>query len=160
MRHPSLGNPPRDLTAGFPEAAAALHASRARIAARTLEAAVAADPSLAERFDEPALRALLADLEAMTDRLGVAVASADAHVMSHWAEMALVRYRKRHVPLDDLVTLSKALRTTAATVVAPDAMGAVDAALDAAIARYRWNRRLSGDARRRNPFLAFIYKGG
>jgi len=159
MRHPSLGLPPRDLAVGHPEAAAALHASLARVAARTLEAAVAADPSLATRHDELALREILADVEALTERLGTAVAAGDPHVMGHWAEMVLVRYRKRRIPLDDLTTLSEALRGVAAQVVAPDAMGAVDACLDAAIAVYRWNRRLGGDARRRHPLAALIYKG-
>jgi hypothetical protein len=159
MRHPSLGHPPRDLTAGHPAAAAALRTAATRVAARTLEAAVAADPSLAERHDELALRGLLLDLEAWTDRLATAIASNDPHVTGHWAEMLTVRYRKRRVPLDDLVTLTEALRRVAAQVVEPDAMPAVDAALDAATKVYRWHRRLGGDARRRNAFLAFIYKG-
>jgi hypothetical protein len=35
----------------------------------------------------------------------------------------------------------------------------VDAAIDAAVAALRWHRRLGGDARKRNPVIAFIYKG-
>ena len=35
-----------------------------------------------------------------------------------------------------------------------------DAAIDAAITVYRWNRRLAGDARKRNAFLQLLYKGG
>ena len=38
-------------------------------------------------------------------------------------------------------------------------MAALDAAIDAAIAVFKWHRRLAGDARKRNPLLAFIYKG-
>jgi hypothetical protein len=34
-----------------------------------------------------------------------------------------------------------------------------DAAIDAAITVYRWNRRLAGDARKRNAFLQLLYKG-
>ena len=34
-----------------------------------------------------------------------------------------------------------------------------DAALDEAIAVFSWHRRLAGDARKRNPILAAIYKG-
>ena len=33
-------------------------------------------------------------------------------------------------------------------------------ALDAAIGAYRWHRRIAGDARRKNAFLQFLYKGG
>ena len=32
--------------------------------------------------------------------------------------------------------------------------------LDEAVEGYRWYRRLAGDARKRNPILAAIYKGG
>jgi hypothetical protein len=159
MRHPSLGLPPRDLTVGRPDAAAALHAARVPVAARTLEAAVVADPTLAARHDELALREILADLEAMIERLGTAIAANDTHVMAHWADMILVRYRKRRIPLDDLTTLTESLRRIAAQVVTPDAMDAVDASLDAAIAVYRWNRRLGGDGRKRHPLVALIYKG-
>jgi hypothetical protein len=44
-------------------------------------------------------------------------------------------------------------------VVEPGAMGAIDAGLDEANAVFKWHSRLAGDARKRNPFLAFIYKG-
>jgi hypothetical protein len=37
---------------------------------------------------------------------------------------------------------------------------AADVAIDEAVAQYKWHRRLAGDARKRNAFLQFIYKGG
>ena len=36
----------------------------------------------------------------------------------------------------------------------------LEVAIDEAIAQYQWHRRLAGDARKRNAFLQFIYKGG
>ena len=33
-------------------------------------------------------------------------------------------------------------------------------AIDAAIAKYRWHRRIAGDARKRNALLQLLYKGG
>ena len=45
-------------------------------------------------------------------------------------------------------------------VLAPEELPAAGRALDEAIAQYRWHRRLAGDARKRNAFLQFIYKGG
>ena len=33
------------------------------------------------------------------------------------------------------------------------------AAIDAAIAVFKWNRRIAGDARKRNKLLQFLYKG-
>ncbi len=117
------------------------------------------DPTFRSRYSDLALRELLADTEALADRLATAVASADAAVMGGLAGHLAPRYRKRLVPLDDVILLCEGLRTGAATTVAPDAGAAVDAAVDAAIAALRWHRRLAGDARKRNAFIAFIYKG-
>src|SRR5207302_10449968 len=95
VTHPSLGRPPLDVRAGFPADGAALRAGTVRVAARALEAAVAADPTFRDRYDELRLRELLADLHAFTARLAAAVAANDSRVMSSWAEQVAVRYRKR-----------------------------------------------------------------
>jgi hypothetical protein len=159
VTHPSLGLPPPDLSAGHTADASALRQARQRVAARALEAAVANDPTLRERYDDLALRELLADLEAMVDLLATSVASADPVPMARWAEAVAVRYRKRRIPMDDVVSLCEGLRRSTAAVVTPTAIPAVDAALDASIAVLRWHRRLAGDARKRNPLIDFIYKG-
>lgn len=159
VSHPSLGLPPRDLTAGHPSAAAAVSGARVRLAARALEVAVDADPSIRDRYSDLALRELLADTEAMAERLATSIASGDPTVMGNWAEALAPRYRKRGVPMDDVIALAGGLRAAAATATAPEAAPALDAAIDAAVAAFRWHRRLAGDARRRNPVIAFIYKG-
>jgi hypothetical protein len=151
--------PPADFNAGHPADASGLRAARQRVAARALEAAVGSDPTLRDRHDDLALRELLADLEAMVDILATALATGDPIPMARWAEAVAVRYRKRRVPMDDVVSLCEGLRRASAAVVTPTAMPAVDAALDASIAVLLWHRRLAGDARKRNPLIAFIYKG-
>ena len=159
MSHPSLGLPPPDLSAGDTVAAASLRRGGARLRVRALEAAVDLDPTLKDRHSELVLAGLLADLEAFHDRLVTAIASADPHAMATFADLVAVRYRKRKVGMDDLITLCEGLRRAAAAVVEPGALPAVDAAIDEAIAVFKWHRRLAGDARKRNPLLAFIYKG-
>ena len=159
MSHPSLGLPPRDLRAGDPASARALAAGGARLRTRALEAALDLDPTLADRHDELGREALLSDLQAFVDRLVTSVASGDPRAMATFADLVAVRYRKRKIPMDDLVTLCNGLRRAAAAVVQPSAMPPIDAGLDEAIAVFKWHRRLAGDARKRNPFLAFIYKG-
>jgi len=139
--------------------AAQLKAAQARVSARALEAAVGLDPTFRDRHDELALRELLADLGAFTQRLALALGSGDAGVMTAWAESVAVRYRKRRVPMDDVVTMCEGLRRAAPAVVEPDSMPVVDASIDAAIKVFLWHRRLAGDARKRHPLLAFIYKG-
>jgi NH3-dependent NAD+ synthetase len=73
--------------------------------------------------------------------------------------MVAPRYRKRGVPMDDVIGIAGGLRSAAATAIAPDATPTLDAAIDAAVTVLRWHRRLGGDARKRNPVIAFIYKG-
>jgi hypothetical protein len=159
VSHPSLGLPPRDLNAGDTAAAAALRRGGARLRARALEAALDLDPKIADRYSELVRAALLADLEAFVDRLVTALASGDPHAMATFADLVAVRYRKRKVSMDDVVTLCEGLRRAAAAVVGPASVPAVDAAIDEAIAVFKWHRRLAGDARKRHPLIAFIYKG-
>jgi hypothetical protein len=159
VSHPSLGLPPRDTAAGHPAAGARLAGARAGVAALALEAAAAADPTFRERYSEHALRELLADTQALVDRVALAVAAADPGLLAQWAETVAPRYRKRRVPLDDLVGLAEGIRRAAAATIDPAAMPVVDEALDVVVRVARWHRRIAGDARRRNPVIAFIYKG-
>ena len=50
-------------------------------------------------------------------------------------------------------------RTERAAADPGDRVVVGDLALDAAIKVFKWHRRLAGDGRKRNAFLAFIYKG-
>jgi CRP-like cAMP-binding protein len=159
VSHPSLGLPPRDLTAGHPADGAAIRAAAPRLAARALERAVDVDPTFRERYGDLALRELLADTEALAENLATAVASDDPTVLGALAEQLAPRYRKRNVPLDDVIALCEGLRLGAATVSMQAARPSIDSAVDAAATALRWHRRLAGDARKRNPFIAFIYKG-
>ena len=61
--------------------------------------------------------------------------------------------------MDDLVNLFESLRLASQAIFSPVEQVPADAALDAGIATCRRYRRIAGDARRRNPILAFIYKG-
>jgi hypothetical protein len=159
VSHPSLGLPPRDLSAGDPAAAADLRRAGARLPARAFAAALDLDPTLRDRHAELVRDALLADLGAFVDRLITAIASGEPRAMAAFADLVAVRYRKRKIPMDDVVTLCEGLRRAAAAAVEPGAQPAVDASIDAAIAVFRWHRRLAGDGRKRHPLLAAIYKG-
>lgn len=159
MSHPSLGLPPRDETAGLPEAAKRLRAATKRLGARALEIAVQRDPTLAERHDELGLRHLLRDTETMVDRIALAVATGDPAPMREWADQVVPLYRRRKVPMDDLVQLSEGLRGAMAPLLDGPAADPMNAAIDAGIAVMRWNRRIAGDARKRNRLLQAIYKG-
>lgn len=158
MPHPTLGHPPRDLTAGFPAAAERVRADRVRLAERAFEAAVRKDPSFAERYDETGLRRLLRDTESYLERVALSIAGDDPFWTREWAEWVVPVFRRRRVKMDDLVTISEGLRETLPSVLSPEERGPADEALDAAIGVFRWNRRLGGD-RRRHPLIDAIYKG-
>ena len=158
MTHPSLGLSPRDLT-GFPGAADRLRAATPRLGVRALEIAVERDPALNDRYDELGLRHLLRDTEIMIDRIALAVAADDPDPYRDWADQVVPLYRRRRVPMDDLILLSEALRTAMAALLVGGEAEAMHAAIDAGIAQLRWHRRIAGDARKRNRLLQAIYKG-
>lgn len=160
MSHPSLGLPPLDLTAGFPEAASRLVANKDRLAARALSVAMDTDPTIRERYDETGQRRLLRDATLLAERIAVCVAAADPLPAHDYAEWTAPHYRRRRVPMDDLVGLCEGLRAAFPSVLNPAELVAASAGLDDAIKVYGWHRRLAGDARRKNAFLQFLYKGG
>lgn len=159
VSHPSLGLPPRDLSAGDPVGANAIRSAGPRLRARAMAAALDLDPTLRDRHSAVVQQALLADLDAFADRLVVAVSGGDPRAMATFADLVAVRYRKRKVPMADVVTLCEGLRRTAVAAAGTAATPGVDAAIDAAIEVFRWHGRLAGDGRKRHPLIAFIYKG-
>jgi hypothetical protein len=159
VSHPSLGLPPTSKLAGFPEAAARLVQVRARIGQRALEIAVDRDPAFRDRHDELALRKLLRDTEILIDRLALSVASNNPAPLEEFADQVVPVYRRRKVSMDDLIKLSEGLRAAAASHLSADEAAPMHAAIDAAIAVFKWHRRIAGDARKRNRLLQAIYKG-
>ena len=160
MSHPSLGLPPRDLTVGLPDAAARVREAAPRLAGRALKVAIDADPTLRERNDDAGLRARLRDAQLLAERIAIAVASDDPTATREYADWTSPVYRRKRVPLDDLINLCEGLRAALPSVLAPLEMPFADRAIDAAIEQYRWHRRLAGDARKKNAFLQLLYKGG
>jgi hypothetical protein len=160
VSHPSLGRPPADLTAGFPGASRRLQDAARSLASRALEVALDRDPTLRDRNDEVGLRERLHDAELLAERIALSVASDDPTPSREYADWTAPVYRRKRVPLDDLINLLEGLRVALPSVLGPEERASSDRAIDAAIAQYRWHRRIAGDARKRNRFLQFIYKGG
>lgn len=160
MSHPSLGLPPLDLTAGSPDAAALIRTSASRLAGRALAVAMDADPTIRERYDEAGQRHLLRDAGLLAERVALAVAAGNPSPAAEYADWTSPVYRRKGIPMDDLVALCEGLRAAFPSVLAPGELPAAAAALDAAIEVYHWHRRLAGDARKKNAFLQFLYKGG
>ena len=160
MSHPSLGLPPLDVTAGLPDAARRIRDRAPELAAKALAVALDRDPTLRERNDEDGLRARLHDANLLAERVAICVAADDPTPIREYADWTSPVYRRKRVPLDDLIGLCEGLRAAMPVALTPGETAAADVALDAAIEQYRWHRRLAGDARKKNALLQLIYKGG
>ncbi len=148
------------MTAGFPAAAARLTAAKVSVGRRGLEIALERDPGLRERHDEYALRGLLRDTDVLLERIASSVAADDVSFVREFADQVAPVYRRRRVSMDDLCLLLEGLRSAMTTVLAPAEQAVADRAIDAGIKVFRDYRRIAGDARRRNPILAMLYRGG
>lgn len=160
MSHPSLGLPPSDQRIVHPDAARRVRDGAPRLAARALEVAIERDGTFRERHDDIALRSRLRDAELLAVRLAVAIGIDDPTAMREYAEQIAPVYRRKGVPLDDLTSLCEGLRAALPTGLGSAELAAAGLALDEAVAVFRWHRRLGGDARKKNAFLQFLYKGG
>ena len=159
MSHPSLGKPPRSLSAGFPDGAARLRANRSALAVRALEVAVDADPGIRGRHDEAGLRNLLRDAEVLIERVALCVAGDDTYWLAEFADHTATVFRRRGVRMDDIVRILEGIRSASRGVLSPEEQASADRALDAGVDVFRWYRQIAGDARKKNPILQAIYKG-
>jgi hypothetical protein len=159
VSHSQLGLPPGSPTVAFAFAATRLRTHRAEIGVRALEIARDGDPTLTTRHDELGLRHLLRDTEAFVERLALSVADNDPHWLREFADQSAIIFRRRRVPMDDLVAICEGLRAAIRSHLSAEELVPADAAIDAAVTVFRDYRRLAGDARKRNRLLAAIYKG-
>jgi hypothetical protein len=159
VSHPSLGLPPPDSTSAWAVVARPIRDNAPQLAAHALAVAIDRDPTIRERYDEIGLRERLRDAELLAERIATAVAEDDPGIVGEYADWTSPVYRRKHVPLDDLINLCEGLRAAIAGAAAPPVADAADAPIDAAIAQFKWHRRLAGDARKRNALLQFLYKG-
>src|SRR5262249_19159636 len=124
-----------------------------------LEIALDRDPTMRTRHDEHAMRRLLRDTVVIVDRVEASVAAHDVEPARSFGESTPPAYRRRKVPMDDLIQIANAVRSAIGATLPVGDMGEIDAALDAMIARFKWHGRIAGDAKKRNRLLAAIYKG-
>ena len=158
MSHPVLGLPPADPTAGRTTAAARLRSQRSTVGTLALKAAIEADPTLDDRYDEITLRTLLRDYERHIEQFALALETDEARHVTEWAEWIVPIYRRRRIPTRDQQTLIGGLRPAAAAVLPPDDAAAFGELIDAWFKRLRMYKRLPGD-HKGNPVARFIFKG-
>jgi hypothetical protein len=158
MPHPSLGLPPRDVNAGHPAGAARLRASRKRLARLSLENTLRLAPRFSEKYDELKLRLFLRDFERHVEQLARALETGDSYYVAQYGEWLVPIYRRREVPMKDVMAMIDGLRDAAATVLTPAENEAAAPHFERWKARLQFHRRLPGD-HPGNPVVRFFWKG-
>src|SRR4029078_6437315 len=119
MPHPSLGMPPRARTAGDPDAAARLRGSRTRLGRIALEATLRDAPRFKESYDELALRRFLRDYDRHVEQLARAIETGDPYYTAQYGEWLVPVYRRREVPMKDVIALVGGPQEAGAHVLTP-----------------------------------------
>ena len=158
-RHPNLGLPPSDMTAGFPAASEAVSRDRATIAAEALAVAAGRDPEFRGRFSDRGLADLLHDAEMLTERLSMCLAGAGTRWLAEYAEWMSPILRRRGVAQADVAAVCDGIREVVAGHLAPEELALAGRSIDAAIEVFRKNGRLGGDTHKRNALLRWLYRG-
>jgi hypothetical protein len=112
--------------------------------------------SLQAGFPDAAAR-LRTNRAALAVRALEVAADADPTLRTRYDEAGLRNLLRD--AMDDVVRLCEGLRSAARGLLSAEEMVPADLALDEAVKVYRWYRRLSGDARKRNRIVDAIYKG-
>ncbi len=158
MAHPSLGLPPDDTTAGLPDAAARLRANGERLGRLALAATVANVADFEVRYDDTALRLFLRDYERHIEQLARALETGHDGYVTNYAEWLVPLYRRRRVPMRDLIALISGLQQAVATVLTPAENEAASTVFASWAERLRHHGRLPGD-HKGNAVLRFFWKG-
>lgn len=158
MPHPSLGLPPTDVTAGHPDAAARLRSNLPRLARLGLQETVKDDVGFAERYDDNMLRLLLRDSERHLEQLARSMESGRDYYVTGYAEWLVPVYRRRRIPMRDLMALLAGLQVAVATVLTPSERDAADSFFESWNDTLKHHQRLPGD-HKGNKLIRFFWKG-
>jgi hypothetical protein len=158
MPHPTLGLPPHDITAGHPEAAARLRASRDRVAQLGLATTVRDANGFADRYDEEQLRLFLRDNQRHVEQLAKAIETGQDYYVTSYGEWVIPMYRRRRVPVADFMALLAGLQAASGTVLTPEEKRVSDGLFAQWADRLRKHQRLPGD-HKGNGIIRFFWKG-
>ncbi|MEO6349913.1 MAG: hypothetical protein ABIP53_04605 [Candidatus Limnocylindrales bacterium] len=158
MPHPTLGLPPADTAAGHPAAAARLRDGNGRIAKLALQATLRDTEGFGERYDETSLRLFLRDFQTHVDQLAKALETGQDYYVVSYGEWLVPVYRRREVPMADVMAMLRGLRSAAATVLTPDEREIVDGLFDRWFVTLKHHQRLPGD-HKGNALIRFFWKG-
>lgn len=129
-----------------------------RLPATALDAAYRIDETLPQRYDELMQRKFLRDYEQHIEQLARAIESGEDRFAVVWAESLVPIYRRRHVRMNDVVSLMRGLEEAAVALGPAADAEVIREPVDAWVECLRHHRRLAGD-HEGNAAVRFIWKG-
>jgi hypothetical protein len=158
MPHPSLGFPPHDIFAGQPDAAARLRGSRNRLTKLALQTTLADEPTFRDRYDDDKLRLLLRDMEQHLEQLAKGIETGNEWYVTSYAEWLVPIFRRRRIPMRDVMALIHGLKSATNTVLTPGENEKADVLFEKWAEVLKHHQRLPGD-HKGNPIVRFFWKG-
>ena len=158
MPHPSLGLPPADVTAGHPEAAARVRENISRLARLGMQETVHNADGFADRYDDVMLRLLMRDSERHLEQLAKSIESGRDYYVTSYAEWLVPIYRRREVPMRDVMAILAGLQVAAATVLTPSEREVAEGYFVRWKDTLKHHQRLPGD-HKGSKLLRFFWKG-
>jgi hypothetical protein len=158
MPHPTLGLPPRDVTAGLPDAAARLRANRRRLARIALQTTVHDTVDFTDRYDDTMLRLFVRDYESHIEQLAKSLETGDEYYVVAYSEWLVPVYRRRRVPTRDFMALLRGLEQAAASVLTPAERDTAAELFKRWAEKLKFHQRLPGD-HKGNSLIRFFWKG-
>ena len=158
MPHPTLGLPPRDVSAGLPDAAARLRANRHRLARLALQTTVNDAGDFSERYDEDMLRLFVRDYESHIEQLAKSLETGDDYYVVAYSEWLVPIYRRRRVPMRDFMLMLAGLKQAVASVLAPAEREVSSELFKRWAQNLKFHQRLPGD-HKGNALIRFFWKG-
>ena len=158
MPHPTLGLPPRDATAGLPEAAGRVRSNRHRLARLALQTTVNDSADFSGRYDDDMLRLFVRDYETHLEQLAKSLETGDDYYVVAYSEWLVPVYRRRHVPTRDLMLMLDGLKQATASVLTPAERDVAGELFERWASRLKHHQRLPGD-HKGNPLIRFFWKG-
>lgn len=135
-----------------------LRANYDRLGRLAMQNTVRISPGFDERYDDAALRLFLRDMERHVEQLARALETGNSSFVTNYGEWLVPVYRRRRVPMKDVIAQLEGLRQAAATIFSPDENDFARGLFEAWAQRLRHHQRLAGD-HKGNPVVRFFWKG-
>jgi hypothetical protein len=128
-----------------------------RLPALALDAAFRVDATLRDRYDELMLRRFLRDYEGHIERLARAIETGEDRFVLIYGENLVPMYRRRHVRMNDVVSLLRGLEQAAVATGPSVEADVIREPMGAWMVIMRHHRRLAGD-HKGNAAVRFVWK--